>query len=375
MKVSQLTVLVIIAVGILTVSLHAAERELTVGSRSHMVVSSVSTATAPPTSTAYNMQLEEEPPAVDGTLRSSILDIPSQLAVPNDPYFGKQWALSKIHIMDLWRITTGNAETIVAVLDTGVDQNHNELDGRIAARVNFTDSPSLSDLHGHGTHISGIIAANSNNDRGIAGVAPHSKVVNVKVADDKGRCQPLVVAKGIIWAVNNGARVINISIEFREPSPELEKAVDYAWNHGVVIVAAAGNEGSQSPIYPAYYENCIAVGATKQDDTLAPLSNYGDWVDVFAPGLYIYSTLPDDCYGLRSGTSFATPFVSGLAALLFDVVSDTNGDGRLNDEVRAAIEAGCQEVGHNSEGGGRIDAAGSLAAIGDTSGHSSGDLL
>ena len=142
-----------------------------------------------------------------------------------------------------------------------------------------------------------------------------------------------------------------------------------------MIVAAAGNDGSQSPIYPAYYENCIAVGATKQDDTLAPLSNYGDWVDVFAPGLYIYSTLLDDRYGLRSGTSFATPFVSGLAALLFDVVSDTNGDGRLNDEVRAAIEAGCQEVGHNSEGGGRIDAAGSLAAIGDMSRHSSSDLL
>jgi thermitase len=207
------------------------------------------------------------------------------------------------------------------------------------AEVNLTDSPTPSDAYGHGTHIAGIIAASGNNGIGIAGVAPQCRLMNVKVADDKGRCQASAVAEGIIWAVDNGANVINISIELREPSAELEDAVNYAWSQGAVIIAAAGNDGSQSPVYPAYYENCLAVAATKQDGTLAPLSNHGDWVDAAAPGFNIYSTLPQNGYGYKTGTSFATAYVSGLAALLFNVVSDSNGDGRLNDEVRAAIEA------------------------------------
>ena len=109
------------------------------------------------------------------------------------------------------------------------------------------------------------------------------------------------------------------------------------------------------------------MAATRQNDIFAPLSNHSDWVDVAAPGFKIYSTLPDDSYDYKTGTSFAAPYVSGLAALLFNVVTDTNGDGWLNDEVRAAIEAGCQEIGIDGVGNGRIDAASSLAETGDTS--------
>jgi len=287
----------------------------------------------------------------------------SEALIPNDPYLDEQWALSQIQMPKLWQITTGNREILVAILDTGIDQNHEDLKGKVVAEVSFTDSPTPNDIYGHGTHIAGIIAANSNNGVGIAGMAPGSQLMNVKVANDKGRCQASAVVKGIIWAVNNGANVINISVELEEPSPELEGAVNYAWSQGVVIVAAAGNEGSQSPVYPACYENCIAVAATRQDDTLAPLSNYGDWVDIAAPGFNIYSTLPDNSYGYKSGTSFASAYVSGLAALLFSVVTDTNGDGRLNDEVRAAIEDGCQQASMNSVGCGRIDAATALAEI------------
>lgn len=277
--------------------------------------------------------------------------------VPNDPYLDEQWALSQIQVPKLWQITMGNSEILVAVLDTGIDQNHEDLNDKVAIGVNFTYSPTPGDVHGHGTHIAGIIAANSNNGLGIAGMAPESQLMNVKVADDKGRCRASAVARGIIWAVNNGASVINISVELKEPSPDLEDAVNYAWNQGVVIVAAAGNEGSQSPVYPAGYENCIAVAATRQDDTLAPLSNYGAWVAVAAPGFNIYSTLPDNSYGYKTGTSFATAYVSGLAALLLSVVTDANGDGRLNDEVRAAIENGCQEIYIRGVGIGRIDVA------------------
>jgi thermitase len=227
----------------------------------------------------------------------------------------------------------------------------------VLAEVNFSDSSSADDLYGHGTHVAGIIAAYSDNGLGVAGIAPESRLLNVKVADDNGRCQASAVASGIIWAVDNGASVINVSIELREPSAELEAAVNYAWEHGAIVIAAAGNNGNQSPVYPAYYANCIAVAAIGEDDNLALLSNYGDWVDVAAPGFDIYSTLPGDDYGYKSGTSFATAYVSGLAAILFGTLTDTNGDGNLNDEVRAALEGSCQEIG-SGVGYGRIDAAG-----------------
>ena len=278
----------------------------------------------------------------------------------------EQWALNKIGIYDLWQSTTGSQEVLVAVLDTGIDSNHEDLSGQVVAEVDFTDSLTPGDVHGHGTHIAGIIAAKSN-DIGIIGMAPGSRLLNAKVADDMGRCYASALAKGIVWAVDNGASVINISVEIRGDSPELEKAIDYAWSEGSLVIGAAGNDGNDSPVYPAGYENCIAVAATNQDDGLAVLSNHGDWVDVAAPGFGIYSTLPDDGYGLKTGTSFACAYVSGMAALLFDIVVDTNGDGRLNDEVRAAIEAGCQAIDIAGVGNGRIDAAGAVAQVYDIS--------
>jgi thermitase len=144
---------------------------------------------------------------------------------------------------------------------------------------------------------------------------------------------------------------------------ELEKAINYAWAKGVVVVAAAGSNRGMQLTYPASYENCIAVTATMQDDTLAPLSNYGDWVDVAAPGFDIYSTLPGNNYGYKSGTSFATAYVSGLAALLFDITADINGNGRLNDEIKIAIESGYRETDASGTGIGIMDAIGSLSLV------------
>jgi len=292
----------------------------------------------------------ETPASSDDSLADAVLPVQFETLIPNDPHLEKQWALSQLQIPEFWQTTSGDSEILVAILDTGIDQDHEDLDGKVVAEINFTDSPTSGDIYGHGTHIAGIIAAYSNNGVGIAGVAPESQLMNVKVAGDSGGCQASTLARGIIWAVDNGASVINVSIELKEPSPELEDAVNYVWSKGAVIIAAAGNEGSESPVYPAYYENCIAVAATRQDDTLAPLSNYGDWVDVTAPGFNIYSALPDNGYGYKSGTSFASAYVSGLAALLFNVVTDTNGDGKLNDEVRAAIENRCQQVGISGTG-------------------------
>jgi thermitase len=307
-------------------------------------------------------ELVESSPLDDTDLSQYTLANQPDIMMPNDPYINQQWALSKINIFRLWQVTTVKEDTVVAVLDTGIDSSHQDLSGLIIAEANFTDSPSPGDSYGHGTHVAGIIAA-KNNDAGIVGVAPGCRLLNVKVADDAGRCQASALAEGIVWAVNNGARVINISLEIKEPSPQLEEAIDYAWNRGTIIIAAAGNDGCQSPAYPAYYENCVAVAATNQDDNLAILSNYGDWVDVAAPGYDIYSTLPNNSYGYKTGTSFAAACVSGMAALLFNVVTDTNGDGKLNDEVRAAIETGCQEIGISGVGNGEIDASLAIAQL------------
>ncbi len=203
---------------------------------------------------------------------------------------------------------------------------------------------------------------NDDEGLGIIGVAPDGRLLNVKVADDRGRCEVADLVEGIIWAVDNGAKVINISIEIKETSPDLEAAINYAWNHGALVVAAAGNSGSHEPVYPAYYKNCIAVTAVKEDNTLSPLSNTGNWVDMAAPGYKIYSTQPGDSYGFETGTSFASAHVSGIAALLFSLVTDINNNGFLNDEVLAIIEDSCQEIGIDGAGRGYIDTSQILAS-------------
>lgn len=277
------------------------------------------------------------PAAYNDVLDDVSID-PSVLSGDEDPYLDRQWGLEQFRMTLLSQPGTNGEGVLVAVLDTGIDSDHEDLGGRVVVSMNFTSSTTADDICGHGTHVAGIIAASSNNGIGIAGLAPASRLMNIKVADDGGRTEAKVMAEGIRWAVDNGASVINISAEFFEPSSDLEEAIDYAWEQGALVIAAAGNQGNRLPVYPAYYENCIAVAASTSTGALAPLSNYGDWVDVVAPGFEIYSTLPGNSYGYKSGTSFAAAHVSGLAALLFPVTTDTNGNGRVNDEVRLAIE-------------------------------------
>jgi len=252
---------------------------------------------------------------------------------------------------------------LVAILDTGIDKDHKDLIGKVMAEINFSDSPVADDLHGHGTHIAGIIAADTDDAMGVSGVAPGSLMMNVKVADDRGRCDAVAIADGIVWAVESGAAIINISLALSEPSEVLEEAITYAWNHGAVIISAAGNSGGSAPQYPAYYHQVIAVTATSEDDSRAPLASYGDWVDVAAPGYQIYSTLPDNEYGYKTGTSQAAAYVAGLAAFLYSIATDSDGDGLVNDEVRSAIESSCQQIDGNGMGNGLVDWAKAVALL------------
>lgn len=280
---------------------------------------------------------------------------------PDDPHLWYQWGLHKVEAPAAWETTTGSAGVSIAILDTGVDSNHPDLAAKVVSHVNFTDSSTANDIHGHGTHVAGIAAASTNNSIGVAGLGYDSSIMNVKVLSDDGFGYYSWIADGIVWAADNGAQVINMSLSGDSASSTLEQAINYAWSQGVVVVAAAGNQGGSTPRYPAYYANCIAVAATDSDDARASWSNYGSWIDVAAPGVSIYSTVKGTGYANKSGTSMAAPHVAGLAALLFTVVSDDNGNGRLNDEVGARIKATCDDIGVSGIGAGRINAARAVA--------------
>jgi len=278
--------------------------------------------------------------------------IAKALEVPNDSYFGQQWGMTNISAADAWDVSKGTGVKI-AILDTGVDQNHPELTGKLVNNKDFTGSGSVDDFFGHGTHVAGIAAAVTNNSDGVAGVGYEAVIMNGKVLDDEGSGAYSWIANGIIWAADNGAKVINMSLGGMFGSTTLKNAVNYAWNKGVVIVAAAGNDGWSLSSYPAAYTNCIAVAASDQNDAKASFSNYGSWVDVAAPGVGILSTIPNHDnyistnylnggknYGSLNGTSMATPFVAGLAALVW-----ATEYGSSNTNVRSRIETTADEAG------------------------------
>ncbi len=268
--------------------------------------------------------------------------------IPNDPHFGSQWGPQKVEAPAAWDSSTGSNTVRIAVLDTGIRSSHPDLAGKVVASRNFTSSLTDDDVDGHGTHVAGISSAITNNAVGIAGMDWNARLMNGKVLGDDGSGYYSWVINGIVWAADNGAKVINISLGGPSPSSALQAAVDYAWTRGVVLACAAGNNGSATPSYPAYYANCIAVGATNQSDSRASFSNYGSWVDVGAPGVSILSTVPAG-YASWSGTSMATPHVAGLAALVWTRQA-------TNTAVRVCIENNTDPVSGAPFARGRINA-------------------
>ncbi len=308
-----------------------------------VVDSSIPTDAAIASLNEFDIALVSESNTDQGANSSELVTEPSSYwQTVNDPYLDRQWPLTRIAVPALNRFET-EEPVLVAVLDTGIDKNHEDLQGKVVAEINFSDSSTCDDVNGHGTFIAGIIAANINNGIGIAGIAPNARLVNVKVVNDDGSCKGSILAQGIVWAANYGAKVINVSIELDFGFPQLKRAINYAWEKGAVILAATSNY-STAQVFPAYYENCIAIVATDKHDETDFSTDYGEWVDIAAPGTTVYSTLPNNKYSFESGTSFAVAHVSGLAVLLFSIAQDTNLDGELNDEVRTAIQDGAQGI-------------------------------
>ena len=255
--------------------------------------------------------------------------------------------------------TTGSASVIVAVVDTGVELTDPELDSKITSGPNagydFVNSDTdPTDDHGHGTHVAGTIAAESNNAVGVAGICWACKIMPVKALNSIGRGSMLDVAAGIDWARTHGATVVNLSLGSTGDSITLHTAVDNAFAAGVVVVGAAGNDGTLGVLYPARYDNAIAVGATDSTDTVASFSNFGPQLDVTAPGVSILSTVLGSGYSAWNGTSMATPHVAGVVGLMKSVgITDPA-------TIRAKLIATATDLGpagfDNSYGYGRINA-------------------
>jgi len=274
---------------------------------------------------AYIVQLPEglsvaeiaPSPIVVSIEQEQVAAVSQSGTTPNDARYGEQWYMPVIGLPTAWGSVDGATQTItVAVIDSGICANHPDLAGRIVAGYDFVENDSdPQDEFGHGCGVAGVIAANGNNGQGIAGVAPNVQIMPLRVLDRNGLGGYFNIAQAIIYAVDNGADVINLSLAGPASSFLLEDAVNYAVESGVVVIAAAGNNGSPGAWYPAAYPAVIAVGSVEKDLTQSSFSNYGDNIDVLAPGRDILTTSSNGDYQLMTGTSFAAPLVSGIAAL------------------------------------------------------------
>ena len=277
--------------------------------------------------------------------------------VPNDPLWSTSWSLTKTNAAAAWNLTTGSSETVIAVLDTGVDLSHPDLQGSFVQGydiVNRDDDPS--DDHGHGTMVAGVIAARANNGLGGVGVCSRCSVMPVKVIAANGSGDVANVAEGIVWAVDHGARVLNLSFVFSGPDDGVAHAIEYARSRGAVVVAAAGNAGSSEAAYPAAYPGVVSVTSTDPADLRYAWASHGSWVKLAAPGCS-QTTAPNAGYGDFCGTSSSTAFVSGLAGLALSLASDRSVEG-----IEQALAANAVPVG-DIVSAGRVNAAGMLGAL------------
>jgi subtilisin family serine protease len=244
---------------------------------------------------------------------------------PNDPSFGEQYAWGKISAPAAWDVTRGSSLTTIAVIGTGVQRSHPDLDAKILPGYDWVQNDTApDDGHGHSTHVAGTAAAETNNGIGGAGMCPGCRIMPLRVLDNSGSGSLADVANAITYAVDYGARVINLSLG-GPGSTTLQQAVDYAVSRGAFLACAAGNDNTSSTTnaYPGAYPGCFAVAASTSSDVRSSFSNYGSWVEAAAPGSSIYSTWLNSGYNTISGTSMATPHVAGLAGLLASSGSST----------------------------------------------------
>ena len=284
----------------------------------------------------------------------------------NDPYFDDAWHLPKIGAPAAWDHSVGDG-VIVAVLDTGVDSSHADLQGQLVPGWNIYDNnPDTSDVNGHGTMVSGVVAALSNNNKGVTSVAWNARVMPVRISQLDGSAYTSHIANGVTYAADNGANLANISYG-ASGSSSVRSAADYMRSKGGLVFVSAGNSGNESGTSP--HPAIITVSATTSSDSLASWSTYGNFVDVSAPGSGIWTTRRGGGYQAVSGTSFSSPVTAAVAALVMA------GNSALSpQEVESILMDTSEDLGTPGQdiyfGHGRINAAAAVAAaVGGTGGN------
>ena len=258
------------------------------------------------------------------------------------------WGINKINGASAWNIASSGPRIKVGVIDTGIDITHPDLAANIAGGFNAISGGSYTDDNGHGTHVAGIIGA-LDDGAGVIGVDPHADLYAIKVLDNNGSGYVSDIIEGLDWAVANNIQVVNMSLGASKGTQSFAEAIQRAHAAGIVIVAAAGNNGRGIVSYPAAYPEVIAVAATDSNDARASFSNYGPQIDVAAPGVSIYSTYFGGRYAIMSGTSMASPFTAGVAALVLSTPVtgyDMNGNGIAEpEEVQIKIQNTSKDLG------------------------------
>lgn len=276
--------------------------------------------------------------------------------LPNDPSFVSQWHLTKVEAPAAWTIATGSTTIPIAIIDSGVDGAHPDFAGKLISGWNFLGgNTNTADVLGHGTAVAGVAAASTDNGVGVAGVGWKTPVMPLVVLNASDYAAYSDVAKAITYAADHGVRVINVSIVGTTASSVLQSAVNYAWDKGALVFAAAGNNGTSALTYPAACARVIAVGSTEKTDVRSSFSNYGSWITLSAPGNYILTTNRGGGYGQWYGTSFASPIAAGVAALVLSVRPAMDRDTLLNILQQNSDDLGTLGF-DNSFGYGRVNA-------------------
>jgi thermitase len=279
--------------------------------------------------------------------------------VPNDYWYPSEWHLTKLKAPEAWDITTGDPSVIIAVLDSGVDSTHPDLAAKLLPGWNFYDNNAdTSDVYGHGTKVAGVAAAVTNNGLGVAAIAWQCRILPVRVTDTSGYTTYSLLAKGITYAADNGAKAATASFLIYDGAT-LSSAAKYLMDRGGLVIAAGGNTGSEANYPDNPY--IISVSATTSSDARASFSTYGPYIDLAAPGSSIYTTEKGGGYGIASGTSFSAPLTASLIALLF------SADPSLTPaQVEQILESTAVDLGaagyDQYYGWGRIDAARAVQA-------------
>ncbi len=257
--------------------------------------------------------------------------------ISQDMHSRQEWHYEMINTPQAWEITEGSESVKAAVLDTGIDDEHESLSELLdnSLRGNFTDD-DYGDRQGHGTHVAGTVASYNE----VSGVMKDVTLIDVKVLDDNGSGSYYGISQGILHAAEVGADVANMSLSGPRPSLNLGDAVEVAYESGTVLVGSSGNDNSSTPRYPSGYEEVIAVGAVDSDRERASFSNYSDALEIMAPGVDIYSTETGDTYGTKSGTSMSAPHIAGVVGLMRAVDPDVSPDG-----IREILADTAQEAG------------------------------